>query len=347
MNFSTEKKLCILRSGAVAMALASISLCLFPQAAGAQSAGAQAAGAPPAAGGRGPNMPVYTFKPKDISYHAPMKPVYHIADMIAAHKGQTDWEQPVVKDAWFFIQYISMGPGKKTPVSFQGDTSIAFIINSGKVRFTFKDFPVIEAGEDGMVSIPARVPYSIETISDTPSIRFEVRNVAAGTLFPVTDNATPPDAPPGYTTVKVDCNCMFGSVKDLKPNYFDYGGWARANPTTARASIPPKGNGNFFIDDNLFIFTARSVTGVPLPPPNVIGHFHTGQAEWWYVLEGNMATRIEGQGDVYGDHGDFIYSPQGAYHQTIMLGKPSTRTPAGKPGVMDSAISLVPSGSRQ
>jgi mannose-6-phosphate isomerase-like protein (cupin superfamily) len=96
------------------------------------------------------------------------------------------------------------------------------------------------------------------------------------------------------------------------------------------------------MDDNLFIYTARSVTGVPLPPPNVIGHFHTGQAEWWYVLEGNMDTRIEGQGDVYGDHGDFIYSPQGAYHQTIMLGKPSTRTPAGKPGVHDSAISLTP-----
>ena len=29
------------------------------------------------------------------------------------------------------------------------------------------------------------------------------------------------------------------------------------------------------------------------PNPGVVGHFHTGQAEWWYVLEGNMATRIE------------------------------------------------------
>ena len=340
-----------LSAGIAAMALAAVSLCLLPQTVNAQPA----AGAPPAAGAaapgrqgggqREPNIPVYTFKPNDISYKAPMKPVYHIADIIAAHKGQTDWEQPVVKDQWFFIQYISMGPGKKTPISMQGDTSIAFIINSGRVRFTFKNFPAIEAGEDGMVSIPARVPYSIETISDTPSIRFEVRNVVAGTLFPVADNATPPVAPPGYTTVKVDCNCMLGSVKDMKPNYFDYGGWAKANPTVARASIPPKGTANFFMDDNLFINTSRSVTGVPLPPPNVIGHFHTGQAEWWYVLEGNMATRIEGQGDVYGNHGDVIYSPQGAYHQTIMLGKPSTRTPAGKTGVMDSAIALVPPGS--
>jgi mannose-6-phosphate isomerase-like protein (cupin superfamily) len=343
MNFSTKRTSRTLRSGIAAMALASIPLCLFPQAAGAQEAGAAPAAGGRGGGGRAAGIRAYTFKPKDISYHAPMKPVYHIKEMIAAHKGQTDWEQPVVKDAWFFIQYISMGPGKKTPISFQGDTSIAFIINSGKARFNFKDFPPIEAGEDGMVYIPARVPYSIETISDTPSIRFEVRNVMAGTLFPSADNPTPPAPPPGYETVEINCNCMQASVKDMKPRYFDYGGWAKANPT---AGSPPDGNNRFIMDDNLFIYTARSTTGVPLPAPGVIGHFHTGQAEWWYVLEGNMATRIEGQGDVYGDHGDFIYSPQGAYHQTIMLGKPSTRTPAGKPGVHDSAISLTPLGGR-
>ena len=318
----------------------------LPQFAIAQDSAAPAAGAQPAAAGRGarePNLPVYTFKPKDISYKSPMKPVWHIADILAAHKGQTDWEQPVVKDQWFFIQYISMAAGKKTPISFQGDTAIIFIVNSGRVRVTFNNFPAIEAGEDGMVSIPARTPYSIETISNTPSVRFEVRDVNAGTLFPVSDNATPPVAPPGYETVKVDCNCMFGSVKDMKPTYFDYGGWAKANPDAPRAP-EPRAPGQFYMDGNVFLYTARSTTGVPLPPPNVIGHFHTGQAEWWYVLEGNMATRIEGQGDVYGNHGDFIYSPQGAYHQTIMLGKPSTRTPAGTTGVMDSAISLVPAG---
>ena len=273
-----------------------------------------------------------------------MKPVYHIADIIAAHKGQTDWEQPVVKDAWFFIQYISMGPGKKTPISFQGDTAILFIINSGKVRFTFKDFPPIEAGEDGLVSIPARIPYSIETISDTPSIRFEIRNVMAGTLFPVADNPTPPVAPPGYTTVKVDCGCMFNSVKDMKPTIFRLWRLGQGQSRRAAGARHAQGTRPVLHGRQRVPVHGRSTTGMPLPPPNVIGHFHTGQAEWWYVLEGNMATRIEGQGDVYGNHGDFIYSPQGAYHQTIMLGKPSTRTPAGTTGVMDSAISLVPSG---
>ena len=343
MNSSMNSTSRGFRGGLAGVALT--ALCFLPQASTAQPA-AGAAPAAPAAGApqRAPNLPVYTFKPKDISYHAPMKPVWHIADIIAAHKGQTDWEQPVVKDAWFFIQYISMGAGKKTPISMQGDTAILFIVNSGKVRFTFKDFPPIEAGEDGLVSIPPRTPYSIETISATPSIRFEIRNVMAGTLFPVADNPTPPKAPPGYETVRVDCNCMFNSVKGMKPTYFDYGGWAKANPDVQRAPMP-KGPGQFYMDGNVFLYTGRSTTGTPMPPPGVVGHFHTGQAEWWYVLEGNMATRIEGQGDVPGVHGDIIYSPQGAYHQTVMLGKPSTRTPAGTTGVNDSAISLVPPGS--
>jgi mannose-6-phosphate isomerase-like protein (cupin superfamily) len=107
----------------------------------------------------------------------------------------------------------------------------------------------------------------------------------------------------------------------------------------------PKAPGQFYMDGLMFLYTGRSTTGVPLPPPNVVGHFHTGQAEWWYVLEGNMATRIEGVGDVFAKHGDFIYSPQGAYHQTIMTGAPSTRTPAGKTGVMDQGAGFSKPGA--
>jgi hypothetical protein len=46
------------------------------------------------------------------------------------------------------------------------DTLIWFIINSGQVRFTFKGFDPIVAGEDSMVQIPARIPYSIETVEE-------------------------------------------------------------------------------------------------------------------------------------------------------------------------------------
>ena len=87
--------------------------------------------------------------------------------------------------------------------------------------------------------------------------------------------------------------------------------------------------------------------GVPMPPAGVIGHFHLGLAEWWYALEGEMATRIEGVGDVYAKHGDIIYSPRGAYHQTVMIGKPSARTPAGKTGVNDSGASFTKPGAAE
>jgi mannose-6-phosphate isomerase-like protein (cupin superfamily) len=282
----------------------------------------------------------YVFKPKDLGYTAPMKPVTHIADIIAAHRGQSDWEHPVVKDPWFFIQYIQMAPGKKTPVSMQSDTIIWFIINSGQVRFTFKGHDPIVAGVDSMVSIPARTPYAIETVGDAPSIRFEVRNAHAGTVFPVADNATPPRPPPGYETVTVNCTCNEAALKGAKPKFFDYGAWARANPTTTQRPPFPDGDTWFVRDANGFMTMNRSA-GVPMPPPGVIGHFHMGLAEWWYALEGDMATRIEGVGDVFAKHGDIIYAPRGAYHQTVMTGLPySTRTPAGKTGVNDSGASF-------
>lgn len=318
-----------LRGGLAAVALVAAAT-LAPQV-------ASAAQAPP--------MLTYTFKPKDIGYQAPMKPVTHIADIIAEHRGQSDWEHPVVKDPWFFIQYVQMASGKKTPVKMQSDTIAWFIINSGQVRFNFKDHEPILAGVDSMVSIPARTPYWIETVGDEPSIRFEVQNAQVGHVFPVADNATPPVAPDGYETVQVNCSCNQASLAGAKPRFFDYGAWARANPTATQRPPFPDTDDTFFVRDaNGFMTMSRSM-GVPMPPPEVIGHFHMGLAEWWYALEGDMATRIEGVGDVFAKHGDIIYAPRGAYHQTVMIGKPSTRTPAGKTGVNDAGASFSKPGA--
>jgi mannose-6-phosphate isomerase-like protein (cupin superfamily) len=296
----------------------------------------------PAAAQNPPPVASYVFKPKDIRFKAPMKPVTHIADIVAQHRGKSDWAHTVVKDPWFFIQYIQMASGKKTAWKMQSDTIAWFIVNSGQVRFNFKNHPPIVAGVDAMVSIPARTAYSIETVGDAPSIRFEVQNANAGMVYPVADNPTPPVAPPGFETVQVNCTCNTNSLAGAKPAFLDYGAWLKANPTsTAR---PPMPNGdNFFVrDPNGFTVPIRSA-GVDMPPAGVNGHFHLALAEWWYALEGDMATRIEGVGDVFAKHGDIIYSPHGAYHRTVMTGKPfSTRAASGKTGVNDAGASFQP-----
>src|SRR5437762_697763 len=143
-----------------------VTVCLAAAfASGLMAQGRQGRGAAPApAGAGGGSLEAWVFKPKDIGFHAPNKPVWHVADIVAAHKGQTDWAEPVMKDQWFLLQYISLGPGKKTPVSYASDTVRWFIIQSGQAKFTIQGQEPFVATQDFLVQIPMRTPYSIETV---------------------------------------------------------------------------------------------------------------------------------------------------------------------------------------
>jgi len=335
-----------IRSRLAALAAIFLAPGLFLLQAHAQDSGAPAARAgnanrpPPAVG--------WVFKPNDISYKAPNKPVWHIADILAAHKGQTDWAQPVIKDQWFLAQYISMGPGQKTRTEEESDTLIWFIVQSGQIRFTIKGVDPFVASKDFMVQVPMRTPFSMETVGDTPSVRFEVRTADNAPIFPVADNPTPPKAPPGYTTVKVDIGgaggAMGPSYSDTMKPYLDFDKDVVNNPNP-----PPArgGGGNFFVRDAHGFAVPIRGAGVPLPPDSNIGHFHLGLAEFWYVLEGDLDVKIEGVPDiVHGHYGDVVYSPHGAYHRTTLVGKPfSTRVAEGS--VTDSGVALTPADQAQ
>ena len=321
-----------IRGKGVAALAAAAAMGLFLQTASAQSAGGDAARAAAPA----PKSTVaWVFKPKASPYIAPNKPVWHIADILAAHKGQTDWAQPVVKDRWFNVQYISMGPTKKTRTSFEADTIVWFVVYSGQIRFTVQGHDPFVATKDFIVQIPMRTPFSMETVGDTPSVRFEVREADSAPVYPVADNPTPPEAPPGYETVKVEVRTPAAtpSTGEPAPIYLDYDKDVENNPSAKRA-------GFFVRDAKGFAVPIRSA---PVPAAATdIGHFHTGLAEFWYVLEGDMDCRIEGQPDlVKGHQGDVVYSPMGDYHRTIMVGSPmSTRLAMGS--VTDSGASFTP-----
>lgn len=292
------------------------------------------------AGGSGAAKPApetlaWVFKPKVSPYIAPNKPVWHIADILAAHKGQADWAQPVVKDRWFNVQYISMAPKQKTRTSYQADSIIWFVVYSGQIRFTVQGHDPFVASKDFLVQVPMRTPYSMETVGDTPSVRLEVRTADSSPVFPLADNPTPPQAPPGYETVKVEVHTPAATASETAPIYLDYDKDVIDNPN------PPKRSGFFVRDADGFAVPIRSAA-TPIPPPDNIGHFHTGLAEFWYVLEGDMDTRIEGLPDLVKAHqGDLVYAPMGRYHRTIMVGAPnSTRLAMG--GVTDSGAAFMP-----
>ena len=322
------------RSARRGLALAALAAALLARPAPAQ---APAAAAP--ANAARPTIPAWVFKPKQAPYAGPNRPVWRIADILAAHKGQADWAQTVVKDRWFENQYISMGPGKKTPVSFQADTLIWFVVQSGQIRFTIKGQAPFVAGQDFIVQIPMRTPYSLETVGDTPSVRLEVRTADAATVYPLADNPTPPPAPPGYQAVKVRVGTPGNSAAATVKTALDFDTEVVANPAPPR---PAGGGGNNFFVRDAHGFAVPIRSAPTTVAADDIGHFHTGLAEFWYVLEGDMDVRIEGVPDLVHAHkGDVVYAPMGRYHRTIMVGAPmSTRLAMGS--VTDSGASFTP-----
>ena len=77
-----------------------------------------------------------------------MKPVWRLPEILAAHKGQTDWTQPIVSDNYLHADYISMGPGKSTPRRFNADTREWWIIQDGQIRFTIEGQEPFVAGKE-------------------------------------------------------------------------------------------------------------------------------------------------------------------------------------------------------
>jgi len=310
-------------------ALASILAILTASPVAAQTA--------PSAGGGRPTIPAWVFKPKAAPYEGPNRPVWHVADILAAHKGKADWSQTVVKDRWFENQYVSMGPGKKTRTSFQADTLSWFVVHSGEIRVSIKGQEPFVATRDFIVQIPMRTPYSLETVSQTPSVRLEVRTADAAVIYPLADNPEPPAAPPGFEAVRVNVSTPGQSAATPVKFALDFDKDMVANPPPR---APGAGNTFFVRDARGFAVPIRSApTAIATTD---IGHFHTGLAEFWYVLEGDMDIRIEGLKDlVHAHQGDIVYAPMGRYHRTIMVGAPmSTRLAMGS--VTNSGASFTP-----
>ena len=98
------------------------------------------------------------------------KPHTKLADVLAAHKSQSDWAQTVVDDESLNAKWISMGPCKKTPRRMNGDTREWWIVQSGTLRFTVDGREPIVATKGMMVQVPYRTLYQIENTGTEPLV---------------------------------------------------------------------------------------------------------------------------------------------------------------------------------
>src|SRR5579859_3845326 len=133
----------------------------------------------------------YSWSPKPVPltpWVAPNEPIWRLNEILAAHKGQADWVQPIVRDQDYHADYISMGAGQKTKPQFWADDRIFWYIASGQVRFHIQGQEPFVAGKGFLVQVPYRNIYWMETVGDEPSVRFEVVRNNRTPLYPATQN---------------------------------------------------------------------------------------------------------------------------------------------------------------
>jgi quercetin dioxygenase-like cupin family protein len=249
-------------------------------------------------------------------YVAPMKPHVKLADLKVAHRGQANWRELVVDDGHSRAEYIFEAAGTKTPQRFHPDTREWWAVIDGQMRVEIDGQPPFTATKGSVVQIPKQTLYSIETIGDAPSLRFEVSVARVKTLYP--QNVQPPSLP-GVRWVQ--------ALYNRRPAPYDNGNQPHVNMYEGAKANERYTGGRVIRDEH---FEGLLIYGYEknLPPlePKDRGHFHPESAEFWLVMAGQIRYDIEGVPVFTADEGDFAYVPPQRYHLARFAGPgPSCR----------------------
>ena len=244
-------------------------------------------------------------KPSTMTpYVAPNKPHWKISEILAAHKGQANWVQPIVRNKDQVADYISIAPGTKTKLKMWPDDRIIFIVYDGSIKVSIQGYEPFVATKGFMVNVPFRHLYTLENVGSTPAVRFEVRQNGSEPVYPASET---PDPVKGMTYVKVTESPGPAKEKDSNPIYVDY--MKEFNGTDKRYG------GKFVWDDHFTSNILRGPAAKEVPPDTEKGHFHIGMTEFWIVMEGSIGIKIEGVPYFHTEPGDIITAAAGRWHR--------------------------------
>jgi mannose-6-phosphate isomerase-like protein (cupin superfamily) len=251
-------------------------------------------------------MPGQYWAPKPTTmtpYTAPNKPVWHLADILAAHKGQASWVQPIIRNKDQEGDYFSMAPGEKTKQKMWPDDRIVFIVWGGELKVSIEGYEPFVAKKGFMVNVPFRHMYTLESVGTDPALRFEVRQVGSLPIYPADGT---PDPVKGMTYTKVIEQPGPAKEKDSNPIYVDY--MKEFNGTE-------KAYGGKFVWDDHFTSNILRGKGAPVPDDSNKGHFHVGWTEFWFIMEGHIGMKVEGEKYFVTSPGDVMTAAQGRWHR--------------------------------
>ena len=258
----------------------------------------------------GITAPLTAWAPQPVvpaPFVSPNKPLRKFVDILARHRGKSDWAETEVLTRDFIGQYISLGAGKKTKTLFYADDRVYWVVMSGQMRVTIDGVEPFIASKGFLVQVPYRVPYSMETVGDAPSLRFEVRPSGETPSYPVSET---PEATPGIKFIQAVYSGR-GKYDDLNKPYVDF----------EKDIVAAGGKGGGVVkDDHTWANIIRS-QGIPTPPDNDFGHFHENFAEFWVVMEGKEDFLIEGVPLITADVGDIVFAPEERWHRATAAGQ--------------------------
>jgi len=267
-------------------------------------------------GQRPTETPSWAPKAAPFKYVPPNKPHTKLSEVKAKHKGEANWTEPIVSDNLLHSDYIYSAPGSKVSKRFHSDTREWWIVMAGQIRFEIEGQDPFVATKGSMVQVPYQTIYSMETIGNEPSLRFEVNIANAHTLYPGSE--TPPKTP-GLDFISVTLR--------RKPAPYDNGNKPHINLYELAKSKEKYSGGRFVHDD-------RAVSNIiygyekNLPPynPKNRGHYHPESAEYWLIMAGQIQYPVEGQPMIIASEGDVVYVPPFTFHAPRFYGDgPSCR----------------------
>src|ERR1700733_11055516 len=239
-----------------------LALAIFGAFSGAAAGQTETPAAAPAARPAPTMTMVWAAKPTLSPFVAPNRPNWKLAEILSSHAGQKSWSQLVVRDpAGLTAKYIQMAPDEKTKTMLFAETSIFWVIESGQIRFTIQGQEPFVASHNFIVSVPQRTAFSMQTVGDAPSLRFEVSHTRATPLYPLSETPTPVKGVQYIRAAIMGGPAGYGVAKpylDFQKEIVEGGGKAasgsiRDSETSANVIRGP---------------------GVPRPPDSDPGHFH-------------------------------------------------------------------------
>ena len=261
-------------------------------------------------------------------YAGANKPITRLDDVLAKHKGQVNWTEEVVQTERYDARWISMAAGEKTRTQFYGDDRTFWVVWGGQIRFTIEGQASFIATKGFLVQVPLRVPYSMETVGNEPSLRFEITRGDRLPSYPAAHGEPMPAPKNGQHYVKVSypstlvSGGMDSYTEKNKP-YLDF-----MKDVVQKYPTGGPRNGLFMGDHDNQAMIIRGM-GVPIPPATNKGHFHIQNDEFWFILEGHIAYEMEGKGLIVGQAGDLVLALPGRFHRASYA-----------PGQMDTRLAF-------